>query len=198
MEEETELNMVPNPLVFNKHRLYESDPIELDELSNIDFSSVKKLKNAGIMYVDLIVAVPLQKLIEIGIHKQKAVNIKSQAYKTFNEIKNFYGKISTGSKSLDGLLGGGVETGVITEFFGEHGTYKTQIAHQLSVNVQLDLEKGGLEGEALYIDTEGKFRPERINQMASALNLDIKKVLRNITYIRVDSSFILINPLVVY
>ena len=75
-------------------------------------------------------------------------------------------KITTGSKSLDDLLGGGIETKTITEFFGEYGTGKTQICHQLSVNVQLPPERGGLKGKAFYIDTEGTFRWERIEAMA--------------------------------
>ena len=86
------------------------------------------------------------------------------------------------------MLLGGIETGSITEFYGEFRTGKTQIAHQLCVNVQLSREQGGLEGNALYIDTEGTFRPERIIQMAEALDLDYKKVLKNIIFGRAYNS----------
>jgi DNA repair protein RadA len=58
--------------------------------------------------------------------------------------------------------------------------HNTQITHQLSVNVQLPKEKGGLEGKALYIDTEGTFRPERIVQMAKAVGIDPDEALANI------------------
>ena len=101
-----------------------------------------------------------------------------------NKRKN-YQYITFGVKALDELLGGkGVETGSITEFFGEFGSGKTQIAHQLAVNVQLPVEKGGLGKGAVYIDTEGTFRPERIAQMAKAKGLDPEEVLKNIKVAR--------------
>src|SRR3989344_9207861 len=93
-------------------------------------------------------------------------------------------KITTCSKALDALLGGGVETNAITEVYGEFGSSKTQLGHQLAVSVQLPKEKGGADGMALYIDTEGTARPERIKQMAEALNVDYMKILNNIKFIR--------------
>ena len=104
------------------------------------------------------------------------------------EYRKKIARITTGNKELDDLLGGGVETGSLIEFFGEFRTGKTQIAHQLCVNVQLDREQGGLGGTALYIDTEGTFRPERIIQMSEGLDLDYKKVLKNICYGRAYNS----------
>ena len=97
-------------------------------------------------------------------------------------------RITTSSQELDDILGGGAETGSLLEFFGEFRTGKTQICHQLCVNVQLPKEKGGLGGRALYIDTEGTFRPERIIQMAEGLDLDHKKVLKNIIFGRAYNS----------
>ena len=41
--------------------------------------------------------------------------------------------IKTGSNNLDQLLGGGLETGSITELFGEFRTGKTQLCHTLCV-----------------------------------------------------------------
>ena len=97
-------------------------------------------------------------------------------------------KITTGSSNLDALLGGGIETKTITEFFGEYGSGKTQICHQLSVNVQLPMEKGGLEAKSVYIDTEGTFRWERIESMSRALGLEPDTVMENIYYIRAINS----------
>jgi len=97
-------------------------------------------------------------------------------------------RISTGGQNLDDLLGGGLETGAVTEVFGEYRTGKTQLAHQLCVNVQRSYEDGGLEGCALYIDTEGTFRPERIIQMASAKDMDYTKALQNIVVGRAYNS----------
>ncbi len=66
--------------------------------------------------------------------------------------------------------------------------HNTQLSHQLSVNVQLPPEKGGLEGRAVYIDSEGTFRWERIEAMATGMGLDPEKVMENILYIRAVNS----------
>jgi len=91
-------------------------------------------------------------------------------------------RLTTGSRALDELLGGGLETQTITEFYGEYGSGKSQVCHQLCVNVQLPPERGGLDGAALYIDTENTFRTERIVQMAKHFGLSPEKVARNIIY----------------
>jgi len=104
------------------------------------------------------------------------------------EQRKKVGKISTGSKALDELLGGGVETQAITETYGAFGSGKSQIGFQLSINVQLPPEKGGLNGNTLFIDTEATFRPERISQMATSLGLDPVKTLKNIYVARAYNS----------
>jgi len=97
-------------------------------------------------------------------------------------------KITTGSKNLDNLLGGGVEAKAMTEAYGAFGSGKSQIAHALAVNVQLPAEKGGANGKAVWIDTEGTFRPERIKQIAEARGLDPMKALKNIFVARAFNS----------
>ena len=91
-------------------------------------------------------------------------------------------RLSTGSKALDKIVDGGLETQTITEFYGEFGSGKSQMCHQLCVNVQLPPERGGLNGGALYVDTENTFRLERIVQMAKFLGLDPETVVKNIIY----------------
>ena len=110
--------------------------------------------------------------IELGMKIMRASELK----RLYERIK----KITTGSKALDELLGGGVETMSMTEFYGEYGSGKTQICHQLAVNVQLPPDQGGLSGKAVYIDTENTFRPERIVAMAKAVGLDPNEALDNI------------------
>ena len=85
-------------------------------------------------------------------------------------------KISTGSKTFDALVGGGFESGALTECFGEYGSGKTQIGHILAVNCQKQFPGS----TAVYIDTENTFRPERIEQLAKSVGLDPKEVLKNI------------------
>jgi DNA repair protein RadA len=97
--------------------------------------------------------------------------------------------ISTGSENLNNLLGGrGVETGAITEAYGAFGSGKTQLALTLAVNTQLPKEQGGVNGKAVYIDTEGTFRPDRIRQLADALGANPEKVLKNILVARAFNS----------
>ena len=96
--------------------------------------------------------------------------------------------ITTGSKQLDRLLGGGVETGSITEIFGEFRTGKSQICHTLAVTCQLPFDMGGGEGKCLYIDTEGTFRPVRLLSVAQRFGLEGEEVLDNVAYARAYNS----------
>lgn len=93
-------------------------------------------------------------------------------------------KISTGSKSFDDMLGGGFETGAISECFGQYGSSKTQIAHVLCVSCQAQ----EADSVAVYIDTENTFRPERIIQIAKGFGLEPEKVLKNIKVARAFNS----------
>ena len=96
--------------------------------------------------------------------------------------------ISTGCKELDAILGGGMETGSLTELYGEFRTGKTQLCHTLCVICQLPVEQGGGEGKALYIDTEGTFRPERLTQISQRFGLDPNDVMDNVAYARAYNS----------
>jgi len=162
-------------------------------------STINKLKEAGYTSVYMIAMESVVELAtKLGVSQSKALEILKAAWnasgfrwvKASEIVKTRRGvyKITTGSKALDALLGGGVETKTITEFYGEFGTGKTQLCHQLAVNVQLPLDKGGLEKGAAYMDCEGTFRWERIKQMAEAKGLNPDKVMDNILYIRVASS----------
>ncbi|MDO8460575.1 MAG: DNA repair and recombination protein RadA [Nanoarchaeota archaeon] len=66
--------------------------------------------------------------------------------------------------------------------------HNTQLALTLAVNVQLPKDKGGAEGKAVYIDTEGTFRPERIRKIAEAVGATPEKVLKNILVARAFNS----------
>lgn len=97
--------------------------------------------------------------------------------------------IATGSTNLNNLLGGkGVETKAITEAYGAYGSGKTQLGLTLAVNVQLPKEQGGVNGKAVFIDTEGTFRPARIRQIAEGLGANPEKVLKNILVARAFNS----------
>jgi len=95
-------------------------------------------------------------------------------------------RISTGSEMFDTMLGGGMETGAITEIFSEFGGGKTQMGHIFAINVQkMKEEKDPI---AVYIDTENTFRPERIKQLATGAGMDPDAVLKNIKVARAYNS----------
>ncbi len=97
--------------------------------------------------------------------------------------------ITTGSKNLNDLFGGkGVESRAITECYGAFGSGKTQLGLTLAVNVQMPKEQGGCAGKAVFIDTEGTFRPDRIRQIAEGIGANPEKVLKNILVARAFNS----------
>ncbi len=178
----------------------EKEEFTLEDLPGVGPTTAEKLRDAG--YTDLIelaVASPKDLADVAGIGEGVAQKIILAARKYANvggfetgdviyERRKNVTKLTTGSPEFDRLLGGGLETQAITEFFGEFGSGKTQIMHQLAVNVQLPADKGGLEGHAIYIDTENTFRPERIKQMAEALGLDPIDSLKKIHVARAFNS----------
>jgi DNA repair protein RadA len=167
------------------------EELTIEDLPGIGPKGAQKLREAG--YVDLMSiaaasAGEVAAACEVGEATaekivQGARQVLDMGFKTAADVlekRQEIGKITTGSSSLDALLGGGVETQAITEAFGAFGSGKSQIGFQLAVNVQLPKSEGGLDAGCLIIDTESTFRPERIMQLAEAKGLDPKKVLKNI------------------
>ena len=174
--------------------------MDLEELPGVGPAIAEKLREAGLNSLEAIaVASPAELVATAEIGESTAAKIINAArvaadiggFETGEKIlerRQGIGKLTTGSKSFDELLGGGLETQAMTEFYGEFGSGKTQIAHQLAVNVQLPLEKGGLNGSVIMIDSENTFRPERIKDMAEAAELDYADVLKNIHVARAYNS----------
>ncbi|MGI0042355.1 MAG: hypothetical protein ACRD47_01480 [Nitrososphaeraceae archaeon] len=69
--------------------------------------------------------------------------------------------VQTGSNVLDHYLGGGIEMGAITEFFGKSASGITQLCHTISVTSQVSPLKFTTRStnenrlKVIYIDTEG-------------------------------------------
>jgi len=171
--------------------------LELDELDGVGPATKAKLNGAGILTVlDLAVKSPSEVADAVGSDLTRAADLCNKARTKLVELKyleedfvsasEIYKKrmaierISTGSRNLDDLLAGGIETQAVTEFYGEFGSGKTQICHTLSIMVQQPIGGGGLSGKAVYIDTENTFRPERIVSIAESRKLDPRKVLDGI------------------
>ncbi|MCJ7816376.1 MAG: DNA repair and recombination protein RadA [Candidatus Aenigmarchaeota archaeon] len=172
---------------------------ELRKIPGVGDKTLQKMRESGYDNLMSIAAALTADLVEAsGLGEETAAKIINAArsklkmgFEPASEVlkkRESIGKITTGSKSLDDLLGGGVETQAILEAYGAFGSGKSQIAHQLSVNVQLPKEQGGMEGKAIFIDTEQTFRPERIVDMAKALEMDVQKALENIFVARAYNS----------
>jgi len=172
----------------------------VEELPGVGPATAEKLKEAG--FEDLFaiaVASPssLAEAVEIGQSTAAKIIMAARnmadvgQFETGDvlmERRKDVRKITTSSKGLDELLGGGFESQAITEMFGEFGCGKTQLVNQLAVNVQLSAEQGGLDSHAIIIDTENTFRPERIAQMAEAHGLDPEEALKKIHVARAFNS----------
>ena len=176
------------------------DADAIENLPGVGPATAEKLIEAGFTdLMSLAVSSPqnLAEMADIGVNT--AVKIIAAArkqadignFETGSEVmekRKLVGKVCTGSEALDDLLGGGFETQAITELFGEFGSGKTQIGHQMAVNVTKPVEDGGLGASTIYIDTENTFRPERIIQMSEGQGLDSADILSKIRVARAFNS----------
>ncbi|MFH1773990.1 MAG: DNA repair and recombination protein RadA [Methanobacteriota archaeon] len=173
--------------------------MELEDLEGVGAATADKLKEGGFATLEAIAVASARDLKDAsGVSEGTARKIIEAArnslkmnFVTGSEVlekRRSMKKITTGSSYLNVLLGGGIETQAITEFFGEFGSGKTQLCHQLAVNVQLPEESGGLGKNVVYIDTENTFRPERIIHMSEPLGLEEKITLDNIIVARAYNS----------
>ena len=152
----------------------------------------KKLRELGFHTVENLAMATAKELEQTGMNKKNVEKLIRKARLSMPlqfirgdelvKMRQNVLRLSTGSSMLDKLLGGGIESQSITEFYGEYGSGKSQICHQLCVNVQLPPEQGGLGGAALYLDTENTFRTERIFQMSKNVGLDPEDALKNIIF----------------
>ncbi|TDH69062.1 hypothetical protein CCR75_004912 [Bremia lactucae] len=191
-EEEQELGL-------ETHEMQGPRLVNILEQAGINASDVNKLKEAGMHTVDAVAMATKKHLVGIkGISEVKADKMLKAAREMVNvgfttaadvlESRRDLITLSTGSNAVDELLKGGVETGSITEIFGEFRTGKTQLCHQLCVTCQLPVDRGGGEGKALFIDTEGTFRPQRLQAIAERYGLDGASVLDNVAFARAYNS----------
>jgi DNA repair protein RadA len=164
----------------------------VEDIPGVGPATAEKLKELGFHTVESLATATVREIVPAGIGEKQAVRIISEARNSIAltfvradelmRMKENVLRLSTGSKALNELIGGGLESQTITEFYGEYGVGKSILCHQLAVNVQLPPGQGGLDGSALYLDTEQTFRPEWIIRMANALGLDPEKAAQRIIY----------------
>ena len=179
--------------------------LEIQDIEGIGPTTAKKLKEAGIISVmDLAVTSADELAVEINASKDSAAAFIMAAQKLLRDSnvleKEFITadvalekrrsmlRCSTGSKVLDELLLGGIETQAVTEFYGEFGSGKSQICHTLCAIARQPTEAVGLDSNVIYIDTEGTFRPERLNQIARERGFDPTYVLKSVAVCKVYNS----------
>jgi DNA repair protein RadA len=172
----------------------------IEELPGVGPATAEKLRAAGLndlMAVAVASPATLADVAEIGTNVAQKIIIAAReaadvgGFETGDiilERRKSVAKLTTGAKALDELLGGGLESQAITECYGEFGAGKSQIAHQLAVNVTRGLDEGGLDADTVWIDSEQTFRPERIKQMSDAFGLDTEAILKRVHVARAFNS----------
>jgi RAD51-like protein 2 len=123
-------------------------------------------------------------------HKQSAT-----ALSLISKLKSTNRTIVSFSKSVDSMLGGGIAKGEVTEIVGLPGVGKTQLCMQLCVDARLPTAFGGVQGDAVYLDTEGSFSPERCFTMAKVCHLFYFKSLVSLYYSSLFINYVLISYL---
>lgn len=168
--------------------------LTIEDIPNIKPASITRLKRIGIESVlELATAIPQELATESGESLETSTALVIEAKNALSNIgllsKEFCSateimsrrkqimRCSTGSKTLDGLLGGGIETQALTEIAGEFGSGKSQLCHTLSVVGNMPTGKGGYGGNVIYIDTENTFGPERTHEIAEAYGADAERLL---------------------
>ena len=167
-------------------------PEYLEDLPGVGPATAQRLREMGFNTVESLATATSKELEAAGIGEKKALEVVRAARCGMElsfihadellKLRQNVSRLTTGSKAIDGLLEGGLESQTITEFYGEFGSGKSQMCHQLCVNVQLPQERGGLNGGALYIDTENTFRTERVSKMAQHLGMDPNETMKNIIF----------------
>ena len=164
----------------------------IEDIPGVGPATAEKLREMGFHTVESLATATIKELTVAGVGEKQAAKVVVEARDSIAlsfiradeliKMRQNVRRLTTISRQVDELLGGGLETQTITEFYGEYGVGKSILCHQLAVNVQLPEERGGLNGSALYIDTENTFRPEWIVRMAKALGLDPTETAKRIIY----------------
>jgi DNA repair protein RadA len=169
--------------------------MSLEDIPGVGAATAEKMSAAGYDNLMSIAVASPGELVEIAAVSElaakkiiafarKELRMDFESGEDVLKRRELVQRITSGSKALDTLLGGGFETGAIVEAFGAFGSGKTQIAHILAINA-LKLDPKAI---SIYIDTESTFRPERIKELCVGSDMDPTEVLRRIRVARAYNS----------
>ena len=183
------------------------DTLNLEDIIGITSEIAEKLRSKSIFTVEALAITTPRELVEIvGAIRLKSpksdrqiafnediartfiqnarekIDIKFMTAKDLMEHRKTVRFLTTGVNAINDILGGGYEAQALTELGGSYGSGKTNLSVLACVTVQLPEEKGGLDGGAIFIDTESTFRPENVSRCAKRLGLMPSKVMDRILY----------------
>ena len=184
--------------------------LQLEDLPGVQSHLISKLKLAGVNSVlDLAVSIPnelaaggdgntisadTETISELVLKAKKALVDSGALIREFStadqvlERRKSLVRYTTGSKSLDDFLKGGVESQAITELTGEFGSGKSQICHTLCVTAAANNNNHSPINSIIFVDTENTFRPERVHQIAEARGLDSEEIMKRVFICKIVNS----------
>lgn len=170
---------------------------DLSQIKGINARQIKLLQDNGISTAEALAMSPGGTVADIdGLGDKTAKKLIWNARNALGMTDFIQAKdidenvefITTGSSELNKILGGGFQTGKLTEVYGPFKSGKTNLAHTIAVTTQLSEKKGGLNTSVAYIDTENTFSKDKIKRIAKRFGLDPNEVLSRIFHARIYSS----------
>jgi transcription termination factor NusA len=170
---------------------------DLDQVKGINSRQIKLLQENGISTAEALAMSPHSTVSSIDGFGEKTAKkliwnarnaLGMTAFTPAAKIDDNVEYFTTGSADLNRIMGGGFQTGKLTEVYGPFKSGKTALAHTISVTVQLSEKEGGINGSVAYIDTENTFSKEKIKRIAKRFELNPKDVLSKIYHARIYSS----------
>lgn len=173
--------------------------MRIEDLPGVGAATAEKLREAGYMsLMSIAVATPGELTETVGMGEaaaRKVINVArgnlDMGFTSGDELlkkRESIIRVPTGSSAFDALVNGGFESGGITECYGQYGSGKSALAHQLAINGLFLDEEHNPTADVVWIDTENTFRPERIKQMCEARGLDPINILKHIKVVRAFNS----------
>ncbi|KAK1942071.1 DNA repair protein RAD51 3 [Phytophthora citrophthora] len=133
-------------------------------------------------------------VLEVARNEENSTAVGETALNLLQEVTKSE-PIATRLMGIDGLLGGGLQQGEVTEICGGPGTGKTQFGMHVCLAAQYSTNASGKPASVVFIDSEGSFIIERVASMAEHFLEDFRQtraekltrddVLRGISYYRV-------------